>query len=149
MEIFVEETQYIIERFDNSALKFIHFKSVRNFIMHINDIKNQNIKDTIANLLENYFFEVKREDDLISEELSQYLFFEYITKIAKYYEIQVGFRRVIRKSTVMLAMVIDGLLYFSGVLSKLFNIPLTTIFVLFTYTHQVLRFKTRLYGFKY
>ena len=131
MKKYNSDITLIKESFDKSALRYVHFRSIENFILYIDDIKNMYDKSKIENYINEYFYEIKNTDGLITDEFSYYLYKNFISKIGIYFQKHLGFRVITRPSTFIPTTFVDILLFFTGIfvffVVKLFLVHLTHI----------------------
>jgi len=132
--------------------KYIHYKSMRNFINHFDEINDERTKNRIMALMFEYFEEIKASDYDFDVYSSTDLAKKYLFDIAEVYREDSNFMRIIKIQHVFLyGLLIDGLLYLSGVLSFFWHIPIATTGFLFYYLFVVLfkERKGRVYGMYY
>ncbi len=151
MSDFSKEVDYLQNNLDKEALKYVHFGSVKNFIFHLENIRNEIDEHKIRRLLENYFAEVQGQDGLITEDLSKELYQNYISKIGNDYRKQAGFTIALRLSAFFIPICIDSILLTTGILKKIYYVPIFTLLLLFSYLDQIFRIEKlhRLYGYRY
>jgi len=132
--------------------KYIHYRSMRNFVLHYDEIQSQNVQDKISLLLSDYIKEVEGSDYDFDAESSYYLARKYLSKLSEYYKEYSNFIGVLKIKTVFLWGILgDSLLYLSGLLSNLWYIPVVTV-GLFLYYLFIAIFKEpqgRVYGLYY
>jgi hypothetical protein len=132
--------------------KYIHYRSMRNFILHFNDVTNSKAQEKILTLLSEYVEEVKANDYDFEAESSYHLARKYLGNLSDYFREYSNFMRVLRIQNVFLWGILgDSLLYLAGFLSKIWYMPVVTIF-LFSYYLFISIFKApqrRVYGIFY
>jgi hypothetical protein len=148
-EKYLELLQNLKERLSPDLLEKIHYRSVTNFLIHFEKLSN---KDIVRILIIRYFEEIRDHDYIIDRDLSRDLFHKYLAQIGKYYNFQLGFKSFMPfKYSIGVAIIIDGVVLFLGILKKIYYIPITTI--LGTLGHEYLYFfygkKNRLFGLYY
>jgi hypothetical protein len=86
----------------DSEKRYFHINSVENLIFHFEDIKSENDKEWVyAGLLE-YLKECAENSTSIDRTASKYLFYEYIDKIADYYQNHLGFVTFLNRAVIYL-----------------------------------------------
>jgi len=132
--------------------KYIHYKSMKNFVLHIEEIKNPRHRSHIMQLLSQYLEETKENDYNYDVSTTGDLARKYLFVMGDYYRRDANFVQALKIEHVFLyGIMIDSLLYFAGILSKFAYLPLTTIGFL-TYYLFVSIFKEkkgRVYGVFY
>jgi hypothetical protein len=132
--------------------KYIHYKSMRNFINHFDEINDKTTQRRILALMYEYFEEIKGSDYDFDVYTSTELAKKYLFDIAEVYKQDSNFMRIIKIQHVFLyGILIDSLLYLSGVLSLFRHIPIVTTVFLFYYLFVAI-FKERqgrVYGMFY
>jgi hypothetical protein len=114
--------------------KYIHYRSMRNFILHFDDIKNSKVQEKILALLSEYIEEVKTNHYDFEAESSYHLARKYLSDLSDYFREYSNFMQVIKVQNVFLYGILgDGLLYLVGFLSKIWYIPIVTVFLLLYY----------------
>src|SRR5882762_8246690 len=114
--------------------KYIHYKSMRNFILHFDEIRGDIVKVRIVALLSDYIEEVELNYYSFEPDTSAELAKKYVFQIGEYYRAQSNFIRGIRIQMVFLFGIMgDGLLILAGLLSKVHNIPIVTLGLLLYY----------------
>src|ERR1700721_1040383 len=76
--------------------KYIHYKSMRNFVNHFYEIQNDRARYRIAELLSEYIEEIKAVGYDFDVYSSTDLAKKYLFNIAEYYREKPGFMRVIK-----------------------------------------------------
>lgn len=139
------------ESFDKDALRYIHFRSMQNFILHIDEIKNENDRSKIERYIDEYFNEIKNTDGLITDDFSKNLYKNLISQLGIYFQKHQGFRVVIRPSTFVPAIFIDLFLFFIGILKYIDYIPILTTFTLLFYLQGFFIYKRihKSWGYRY
>jgi hypothetical protein len=121
--------------------KYIHYRSMRNFAFHYDELPGERNKEKVAALLAAYIDEV--EYDLARS---------YLSKISDYYYDFLRFKPLLKmKFVIFFGGISDVILYFIGFLSKIWYIPIITL-VLLAYYLFIVIFKEpekRVYGLFY
>jgi hypothetical protein len=149
----LNELYFNCDGLDKKQLRNINFYSISNFVNAYDKLKGSKEKETVYNLLNSYFDEMKGEDlNSFSKDQSKELFFSYIVKIGQYYNYQLGFKGYMGiNGAIFGGIVMDLILSIFGILVKLYFIPISTILlVLFTtaINHYFGRVN-KLYGYRY
>lgn len=132
--------------------KYIHYRSMRNFVSHYDEVKNVRAKEKICSLLSSYIEEVKANDYSFEGYSSGDLAKKYLFELAEYYREYSNFMRGIRIQMVFLFGIMgDSLLYFTGVLADIWHIPIVTVGLLMYYLFITIfkEPKGRVYGMFY
>ncbi len=103
--------------------KYIHYRSIRNFVIHYDEIQSGAAKEKIRSLLEEYIEEVKAYDYDFEGEASLQLARKYIAKISGYYREYSNFMGIIKIQVILLFGILgDGLLFITGISAKIWHI---------------------------
>ncbi|HEV2483298.1 MAG TPA: hypothetical protein VGS79_26715 [Puia sp.] len=115
--------------------KYIHYRSIRNFVCHFDDIKSEMARARVCKMLSDYIEEVRAKDfDFAGKEESLQLARKYLSPLADYYKEDANFMVVIKiKFVFIIGIIGDGILYFSGLSSAILHIPIVTIAFLLYY----------------
>jgi hypothetical protein len=114
--------------------KYIHYGSIRNFVLHIDEIRDEKTRQIIIDTLTDYVAEVKSNDYDFNGSSSTVLARKYLFPICHYYREDSKFMRFIKIDNVLLyGMLSDSLLYLTGILPKIYYIPIITITLLLYY----------------
>jgi hypothetical protein len=133
--------------------KYIHYRSMRNFMLHFNEIGSERDRAKILTILEEYVQCVQSNDYSFDRHSSPELATSYLFPLIDLYrDNSTRFMRVIKlQEALMLGFLVDSILYLSHVLSGLHYIPITTV-TLLSYYVFLLIFKIpsgRVYGMFY
>ncbi len=150
MNNYSEKIQEVKALFEKKDLKYIHYNSISNFIYHLDEIKKENYKIAISKYLDMYFL-LFEEDVIITKDLSKELFTTCVQKIGNFYNVELGFKLYQNlKYEIFIALHIDIILLISGVLKKIYYIPVTNLYVVIRYIYLLSFKKDRmLYGYQY
>ena len=138
-------------RLDYNQKRFFNLKSVRNFLIYYDKLEQSN-KPIVEKLLKEYFEIMEDEDCSIDKKTSTRIAFDYIFKIGKYYTVDVGFKvRMTLRSTIVIGMLMDFLLFFSGILKKVYYIPIFTLIMLCNWGYLKIFYenKNKVFGLRY
>jgi hypothetical protein len=123
----LEKVYELENRLSRKAKRDIHYRSVRNFIFHLDKIQPSEDGLVVANSLENYLQLVETNLDDINKSMSMAFYNDYIVPIGERY-VEVGFIRVIPLVyQIFYSVAIDLLLF---ILFFHFPYPLVTTVVL-------------------
>jgi len=133
--------------------KYIHYRSIRNFVLHFDEIKSEKARERICSLLTDYIEEVREKDyDLSGKGESLALARKYLSTIGEYYREYSNFMSVLEIKFVLIGGILgDAILFFTGLSSEIFHLPIVTI-VLLLYYFFIMIFKEpkgRVYGIFY
>ena len=132
--------------------KYIHYRSMKNFVLHYDEIKSDVAKEKICFLLSDYIDEVRASDYSYEGESSFQLARNYLSKISEYYREYSNFTGLLKVKVILLFGIMgDSLLYLTRIPSILRHIPIVTI-GLFLYYLFIIIFKEpkgRVYGIFY
>ena len=151
-----DEIESLVLEWDSSLSprmrKYLHYRSMRNFVMHFHEIKSERERAKILTILEEYVECVKVGDYSFEGVESAELAKSFVFPLSEYYKTDSKFMRVVKLENVFLfGPLVDGLLYLVGILAKLDYVPIATCF--FMAYHIYLRiFKIpqgRVYGMFY
>jgi hypothetical protein len=151
-----DEIKCIVLEWDSSLSprmkKYIHYRTMRNFILHFDEIKSEREREKILTILEEYVEAVKANDYSFERVESAELASCVMFPIRDYYKTDCSFMSVIKLQEVFIyGIMADSVLFFTGLLAKLHYVPIATC-VLLAY-HIFLRiFKIpqgRVYGMFY
>jgi hypothetical protein len=96
----------------NNKKKYFHFKTLNNFIYHINEIKNPTDLDWIYHSLIDHINAVMEFSNDIDVTIGYRLYEEYIIKIAGYYSKNLRFSMYAGSPLTFLYMLLAGLLWY-------------------------------------
>jgi len=139
-------------RISERMKKYIHYRSMRNFVLHFDEIKSDVVRNQISVLLSNYVEEIQANDYDFEGEASLQLAKDYLFKIADYYKEYSHFMVLMRVKVVLLFGIMgDTLLYFTNIPSRIMHIPIVTICLLvyFLFVKIFKASKGRAYGIFY
>ena len=111
----------------------IYFKSIQNFLLYVDQFKNETEKEKVVEKIEKYFLQIEENNFsfLLSDKLS--VLKNIISPIAFYYKLRFNFRFYIGlKYSLFIGLNIDAVLLIFGILKNLFYVPIVTI-ILFLY----------------
>ena len=132
--------------------RYVHYKSMRNFLNHFDEIESASAKQKIILFMDGYFNEIEAGGYIFDSYESADLAKKYILNISGYYKTDSNFMRNLRFSSVVIyGFMADSLLFLSGFLSHFHHIPVATTIFLSYYLFIVL-FKVRpgrVYGLFY
>lgn len=77
--------------------RYLHLRSVDNFIFHFDEIENEADKEWIYTTLTNYLLFCKQIDEDIDTKMGNQLYYEFLDKVAQYYRYHLKFRMVVNK----------------------------------------------------
>jgi len=152
----IEEIRAILYKWDSylttKQKHYIHFFSMRNFVIHFTEISNEKFREKIVTTMKAYIEEVefanRNYKGVQSFELAQ----KYLTGISEYYKDFAGFRIFLRlKFVVIISLIGDLFLYFFSSLADVSFLPIVSI-IFFTYYFYILFTyykKNRVYGIFY
>lgn len=131
----------------------IHYRSMRNFVLHFDEIKAVKTREMIAKLLSSYIEEIRAKDyDFSDREESFQLARKYMPTLSSYFRDESNFMPMPSLKLILIAgLIIDGILYLTGLSAAYFHIPIATI-VFICYYLFLLVFKEpkgRVYGIFY
>jgi hypothetical protein len=133
-------------------LNNLQSKSIYNFLIHYKYLQGDNIKLIVGETIKSYFEEIKKCNYSITIEKSREIYAKYIIKMGQYYNSQLGFKPFVRFVVALyIGFIFDIFLLLLGVLSKVYYIPVATIFFA-SYNrllHYYLSKKNKLYGPRY
>ena len=134
-----------------SQKKYIHYTSILNFLTHYQKISDKIARSRITTLLNAYYEEIEKANFDFDRNSGYGLGIRYLAELGRIYSIHVGFRQELKIGSVLLwGIMADSLLLLSGVLKKVFFIPISTIVLLLWYGHLLkLKREGKLYGLFY
>ena len=152
----IEQIKEIILSWDSMLSqrmkKYIHYRSMRNFVFHYDEIDNEKVKNRISNLLTEYIAEVNQNDFDFEAESGYFLAKKYLSPLSDYYKEYLGFTGVMKIKNVFLwGILADSLLYLARYFYNFRYLPYVTI-SLFLYYLFVSFFKEpkgKVYGMFY
>ncbi|HXB93377.1 MAG TPA: hypothetical protein VNU72_13860 [Puia sp.] len=132
--------------------KYIHYRTMRNFVLHFNELESEQEKEQALEILGEYVQCVRHYDFSFEGKESARLALGYLDPLIAYYRAYSGFMPVLKlRDALVLGLVVDGVLYLLHLLTALDHIPITTI-SLFLYYGFLAVFKIprgRVYGLFY
>ena len=116
--------------------------SIDNFISYYSCLNHY--QSEVYNLLQSYLNVVEEHKDEIDKATSKEIGIKYVMKIGYYYSAFVGFKMKMKLDfAVFWGVMADLLLLLSGLLSKVFFIPIVTLFLLLYWTYIKLFFERK------
>src|ERR1700722_10544020 len=82
--------------------KYIHYRSMRNFVLHYDEIESPLARESISALLSEYIEEIKSNDYDFEGESSFQLARKYIFKLSDYYKEYSNFMVLMRMQVIIL-----------------------------------------------
>ena len=152
----IEQIKEIVDLWENSLLasekKYIHYRSITNFIFHFENLPNIRIKETSALLLSNYIDEVENNNFDYKDKRSYELAKKYMNEISEIYKSNLGFKSFIDLRFIILFSILgDGILYFSLKNKTHLYIPIISLclFTYYLYTKIFFEKRKMVYGIFY
>ena len=131
IELVTERFNDIIMMMPEKKQKY-HLKSIRNFLIHFNEIPNESDKQKVLDALFNYL-EFISENTISSNQECKNLFYEYIRPVGLIYQKNANFKYLVGPDSVMVLLIIlNILLFFIGlnmIWYLMINIPLMTVII--------------------
>lgn len=127
----------------------LHFKSMKNFLIHFDGLKDDSEKETVRNLIDEYFEELGKQEFSVDIEEGREIAAKYIDKIGMRYSFQLGFKRWTKFSSLLFFAVLGDLfLLLMGFLARVNYIPIVTLLLIAYagYIHWVYGRRNKLYG---
>src|SRR5450631_4564898 len=115
----VDESKEIILSWDTMLSermkKYIHYRSMKNFVIHFDEIDNKVTQEKIIDLLSSYVREIVEHNYFYDRTESYALAKGYLRRIADYYREMLGFKRKVDLPMVIIGgFMADSLLYLIG-----------------------------------
>ncbi len=132
--------------------KYIHYRSMRNFVLHYDEIKNSAAQENISRIFSEYVEDLRVNNYDFEGEASYTLARNYIFVISKYYKEYSNFMAYLRVSVILLfGFTGDSLLYLTGIPDHIFHIPIVTIcfFLYQVFVRVIKEPKGRVFGIFY
>ena len=132
--------------------KYIHYRSMRNFVLHYEEIKSPDAQDKISRIFSEYAGDLHAHNYDFEGEASYMLARNYIFPISKYYTKYSDFMARLRVSVILLfGFTGDSLLYLTGIPDHIFHIPIVTIcfFLYQVFVRVIKEPKGRVFGIFY
>lgn len=133
--------------------KYMHYRSVKNFVLHFDEIRSESAKGRICALLSDYVEEVRaHEYDFSKRQDTVELAKKYLDPIAGYYKADSNFMKLYALKFVLATGIAgDGFLYMTDLSARIGHWPVVTTGLLLYYLFIVLfkEPKGRVYGFFY
>ena len=131
----------------------IHYRSMKNFIRHFDEIKSEAAKGRICNFLSDYVEEVRAHHYDFSQRGERLMLArKYLLPIADYYKEDSKFMQIPTLKYILATGILgDGFLYITGLSTRIWHWPVVTTIQLLYYFF-ILIFKKpdgRVYGFSY
>jgi hypothetical protein len=132
--------------------KYIHYRSMRNFVLHYDEIESPPARENVNVLLSEYIEEIKASNYDFKGEASYQLARKYLFNLSGYYKEYSNFMVVMRIQVMLLYGIFgDSLLYFTKIPSRIWHIPIVTVCFFLNYLYVII-FKApkgRVYGIFY
>lgn len=152
----IQEIRKILENWDECLTvrqkRYIHFKSLRNFAFHFDNLPNEGTKEIALDYLNEYIEEVQANDATLTSSESYLLANNIMNKIADIYSTHLNFKSTLELRFVILFSVVgDTILYFLLKDRLSFFVPLISITLLTYYLWRKLRLEKKrlLFGLFY
>jgi hypothetical protein len=132
--------------------KYIHYRSMRNFVLHFDEIKNPAAKENISRIFSEYIEDLRVNNYDFEGEASYTLARNYIFVISKYYKEYSNFMAYLRVSVILLfGFTGDSLLYLTNIPDRILHIPIVTIcfFIYYLFVRIVKEPRGRVFGIFY
>src|SRR5450432_3723784 len=111
----------------NRMKKYIHYRSMRNFVIHFDEIKNSIAQETIENLFSEFIEEIQEKDYEFEGSSSFELARKYVFNISPYYREYSNFMVLMTiQVSILFGLIGDTLLYFTKIPSRIWHIPVVT-----------------------
>jgi hypothetical protein len=150
MDNLLEKQIHLENTLTPHQLKYIHSRSIRNFLNYLPYINSNYLKNEIINDLNNYFEEVENMNYTFTRRESGELSIKYLKKIGKIYKLQFNFHTSIPpKYAFFVGIDIDFLLLLFGILKELYFMPIATILLVAYSMFLKIFYKGRLWGYWY
>ena len=145
----ISKFKEIIKSYPKNRLKYIHWKSVRNFIYHLNNFPDNPDKSKIEIRLLEYIEIVDKSSVINTSQDSLNLFNAYLQPTGKLYEHYLDFHVVAKTSTILFgSLIIVVALYFLNA-NYLFYIGLIFIDFTIIYRHYYFAKQMKSYSLMY
>lgn len=142
MEELQEKLVEIQDQITAEQQKLFSLKSIDNFLKYYSLIKYY--QSDVYNLLIDYFKEMKDFEYEIDKETSTQLGINYVMKIGYYYSGQAGFKMKMNLDfAIFWGALIDLLLLSSGLLSKVFYLPISTLVLIMYWSYLRIFYESR------
>ena len=131
--------------------RFLHFKSIDNFLFHFDNLSYQS-QIAVKRLLQQYFDILDGEDYSIDKETSTQLGKEYIWQMGHYYVFHMNFKIRMRLFfAIFVGLHLDILLLILGGLKQVYYIPIVTCMFLTYWIYLKIFFenKKKVYAIRY
>lgn len=132
--------------------KNIHYRSMRNFVLHFEEISSEKAREKVHRLLEGYIEEVRAHDYDFERDSSYQLARKYLSPLSGYYKESSNFMGFIGiKLALFIGILGDVILRITHLSSAIWHLPIVTICFLLYYLFIVIfkEPKGRVYGFHY
>jgi len=122
------------EMLSETMKKYIHYRSMRNFVLHFDEIRTEKARDRVTSLLGEYIREVREHDYDFSGDESLQLARKYLSPLTDYFKEDAKFMTILKLKFVLVAgIVADGALYLTGLSAAIWHVPVVTIGLLLYY----------------
>ena len=138
----------IFNSIDPWNVRYLHTKSVRNFISHFSEIKNEIDKEWIYMTLSDYLTFCDNVDEVVDRAHSSKIYDDYIDKIAQYYRSNFGFIMVV-SNTLYTIIYLTVFLVVFFIVNKTVSIAVPLLFLLHMYNIGRKKRKKEVYGLFY
>ncbi len=134
---------------DTKSMKLLHLRSIRNFIFHLNEIQDLEIRLIAYSLIKDYL-NIVSEIKWVDKDESYNLFFYYITPIGKIYVNKLRFKGFMRVSSfIFWAIILNGVPLLIG-LNNLTFYAVMNIFIILVIINVIYNStKKKVYGMRY
>jgi hypothetical protein len=132
--------------------RYIHFKSLRNFAFHFDNLPNERTKEIALDYLNQYIEEVQINNATLTSSESYHLATNIMNKIADIYSTHLNFKSILElRFVILFSLIGDTILYFLLKGKLPFFIPLISIILLTYYFSRKLTLEKKrlLFGLFY
>jgi hypothetical protein len=111
MQTLLEKYQSIIDTLDDKKKRYIHFKSLNNFIIHIDEFKIHKDEQYCEQKINEYLEIIANRETVIDSATGVYFFEMFISPLGNKFK-ELGFKSIVPiKYLFLFSLMIDSLLY--------------------------------------
>ena len=116
-----------VEPFSKKERHYLHFQSVKNFVLNIESFSNSDTKKKATEILENYFLSLEKANYQLDRKDGLNFFYTHITKLGQLYSYYQNFHIVSYLwYAIIWGLILDFVCLVSGISANFFYVPIFT-----------------------
>jgi hypothetical protein len=147
IENFAEKVTYYEESLDSESKSFVHFRSIKNFILYYDKLTKNHQKIALQ-YFERYFAMLAQNLDF-DWDSSNTLYWDCVQPLAIMYRVDLRFKsRKVLGYQIVYGLILDAILYLAGLSRLFYYLPMGTVLFLLDWSYTKLRYypQGKVYG---